>query len=112
MYATILESAGFATAEAAGVHEALEQIATSVPAAVVVDLRLGSAETGLELCQRLAAQPETKHVPLIVVSGVVDPQTRSALNAIGCAAILIKPVLPDALLDAVVRIIPRSPQTS
>ena len=108
MYATMLESAGFATAEAADVPEALEQIATSVPGAVVVDLRLGAAQTGLELCQQLAARPDTKPVPLIVVSGAVDPDTRGALETIGCVAILVKPVLLDALVSTVARVVDAS----
>ena len=105
LYVEMLENDGFATAAVPSVSDALKLISVRPPAAVVTDLRLGSGQTGLDLCRHLAADPVTRSIPVIVVSGDVDGATRSSLESAGCSTILIKPVFSNALVAAVVRTI-------
>ncbi|MGZ8742949.1 MAG: hypothetical protein ACXWXO_08510 [Nocardioides sp.] len=51
------------------------------------------------MLQALKAEPETRDIPVIVVS-IVDERARGV--ALGAAAYLVKPVSRDELLDALV----------
>ncbi|RZT12014.1 GAF domain-containing protein [Kribbella sp. VKM Ac-2569] len=66
------------------------------PAAVLLDIRLPGID-GWAVLQALKAEPETRDIPVVVVS-IVDEQARGA--ALGAAAYLVKPVSRDALLRA------------
>jgi signal transduction histidine kinase/CheY-like chemotaxis protein len=68
------------------------------PAAVLLDIRLPGID-GWAVLQALKTEPETRSIPVIVVS-IVDEQARGA--ALGAAAYLVKPVSRDALLSALV----------
>ncbi|TCN41937.1 GAF domain-containing protein [Kribbella orskensis] len=68
------------------------------PAAVLLDIRLPGID-GWAVLQALKTEPETRRIPVIVVS-IVDEQARGA--ALGAAAYLVKPVSRDALLNALV----------
>jgi signal transduction histidine kinase len=66
------------------------------PAAVLLDIRLPGID-GWAVLQALKAEPETRDIPVVVVS-ILDEQSRGA--ALGAAAYLVKPVSRDALLRA------------
>ena len=58
------------------------------PALVLTDLGLPEMH-GLELCQRLKADPRTADIPVVAISGL---EMRAEATAAGCAAFLHKPV--------------------
>jgi signal transduction histidine kinase/ActR/RegA family two-component response regulator len=66
------------------------------PAAVLLDIRLPGID-GWAVLEALKSEPETKDIPVIIVS-IVDERSRG--TALGAAAYLVKPVSRDALLDA------------
>ena len=66
------------------------------PDAVLLDIRLPGID-GWAVLQALKAEPETRDIPVIVVS-IVDERARGA--ALGAAAYLVKPVGRDDLLTA------------
>ncbi len=76
----------------------LEEVRRVHPAAVLLDIRLPGID-GWSVLQALKAEPETRDIPVIVVS-IVDERARGV--ALGAAAYLVKPVSRDELLDALV----------
>jgi CheY-like chemotaxis protein len=65
------------------------------PDAIVLDMKL-PVQDGWQVLEHLKRHPETRHIPVHIVSGVVDGGTQAALRA-GAVAVLTKPVEADAL---------------
>ena len=63
---------------------------------MLLDIRLPGID-GWAVLQELKSEPDTKDIPVIVVS-IVDERSRGA--ALGAAAYLVKPVSRDDLLEA------------
>lgn len=67
------------------------------PALVLLDLRLPDAD-GLAICQELADSPETCDIPVIVLSGMGQPDIVRRARAAGGHYFLRKPYDPNVLL--------------
>jgi CheY-like chemotaxis protein len=74
----------------------LEAVRRVHPDAVLLDIRLPGID-GWAVLEALKEEPETRHIPVIVVS-IVDERARGV--ALGAAAYLVKPVSRDDLLTA------------
>lgn len=70
------------------------------PAVVLLDLHLPDT-SGEEVMRRLAARPETRDVPVVVVTGGADEPRLDALRALGVRGVLQKPFAPSDLVAAV-----------
>lgn len=70
------------------------------PGLVLLDLRLPDME-GAEVARGLRGQPETATVPIVVLSGAVDPEAAESLAAAGVRAFLGKPFPLERLLALV-----------
>jgi CheY-like chemotaxis protein len=96
MYSEYLSYSGLRVAEAPSGVRALERAREQTPDVVVTDIAMPGMD-GLELSRRLRADPPTRDVPIIAVSG--NP-TQRAWEA-GCDMMLEKPCTPDELLQAI-----------
>jgi two-component system cell cycle response regulator DivK len=104
MYVEHLRDAGFGVAEAATGHEALERAFALRPDLVVMDLALPSLD-GWEATRRLKGDLRTAHVPVIALTGhALQRHSQRAAEA-GCAALLIKPCLPEVLVAEIRRVL-------
>jgi len=72
------------------------------PDVVVLDVHM-PGESGLDLCRRLKADPATRAIPVVILSGSVESMTRDAAEA-GADASLHKPFSPLELLGIVERL--------
>ena len=63
-----LEMKGYQVEEAANGKDALEQIEKKPPLLVLLDLQM-PVMNGRELLQKLRAAPDTKDVPVVIISG-------------------------------------------
>jgi two-component system, cell cycle response regulator DivK len=112
MYATWLAQAGFRVHEAHNGLQALERAFECNPAVVVTDLAIPGID-GFELTRRLKADPRTRRVPVLAVTGYsafsADP---SRAERAGCEAILVKPCSPEDLEQAVRRLLAEAQETS
>jgi CheY-like chemotaxis protein/HPt (histidine-containing phosphotransfer) domain-containing protein len=70
------------------------------PAVVLLDLHLPDT-SGEEVMRRLASQPETRDVPVVVVTGGADERRLAAVRALGARGVLEKPFAPSDLVAAV-----------
>lgn len=105
-YAEYLALSGFDVCCADGAEELRELLRMEVPDAVVMDLRLPSAD-GWTLTRELKAHPRTRHVLVVVVSASVLPADVARAQAAGCDAFVPKPCDPERVLVEVRRLLDR-----
>jgi two-component system phosphate regulon response regulator PhoB len=100
-----LEREGFDVAEAGDGEEALLRIAETKPDAVLLDLMLPHV-SGLEVCRQLRRAPDTRGVPIIMLTARGEEADRvRGLNS-GADDYVVKPFSPSELiarLHAVIR---------
>jgi CheY-like chemotaxis protein len=104
MYSAYLEAAGLWVAAASAPAEALDAVQELKPDAIVTDVGFQGRSLGIELVHALKSTEATRAIPLILLSGrsVDDLPAQTRQEADVC---LLKPVLPDALLGTVRRLI-------
>jgi len=90
-----LEEAHSAEAALAAVHD-------SPPDAIVLDVRMPGM-SGLELCRKLKADPETKGIGIVLLTGSEGGTREDAADA-GADALVRKPFSPLELLAVVERL--------
>ena len=96
LYRSILRQAGYTVLTVEDGLTALRCIEDRPPAAVVLDLVLPRL-SGRDVYHELKARPETRDLPIIVVSG----HDVSDLNEAEFACVLRKPLDPESLVAAV-----------
>ena len=95
MYRVALTAAGYAVVAVPDGVDALRVMEQNQPAAVVLDLGLPRLH-GSDVAAEMAAQPDLKTVPVIIVTGEVGN-----LDSTRFACVLRKPINPSQLIDAV-----------
>jgi twitching motility two-component system response regulator PilH len=96
MYRSALREAGYEVGVVEDGTDALWRIDEWTPDVVVLDLALPRL-SGRDFRYELRGRRETRNVPVVIVSGT----DTSDLNPNEFAAILHKPITPDALVKAV-----------
>jgi CheY-like chemotaxis protein len=108
--ALVLNSFGYTVKVAADGHDAWEEVGRCQPHLVVLDIEMPRLN-GCEVCQRIKSQPETKSIPVILVSGRGDSED-VALQA-GADAFLSKPFFLEDLKVKIDSLLSRlAPQTA
>jgi DNA-binding response OmpR family regulator len=100
MYGVGLELAGFRARVTSSDAEARSVLRREHLSAVIADVGAGAAEAW-ELIQLLRTDRSTRDIPVVVLAGRTDPWIGRRAAELGCAALLVKPCLPDALAAAV-----------
>ncbi len=85
---------------AASGPEALEAAAAQKPDLILLDVMMPGMD-GFEVCRRLKADPETAHVPVIMVTALGDPEDRVQGLSAGADDFLTKPVDDTAMFARV-----------
>jgi CheY-like chemotaxis protein len=83
-----------------GPDEAMDRIAERPYDLVLLDL-LMPIEGGIQFLTRLRDMPSTRATPVIIVSAVSDPETRSVCQSMGVRDYVVKPIEREVLLTAV-----------
>jgi CheY-like chemotaxis protein len=91
----VLESEGYVADGASDGVEALAKVRRHPPDALIVDLDLPILN-GCDLVRACRADQETRHLPIIAVSGVIGSEMTRELDVQG---FLSKPFSLDTLLD-------------
>jgi CheY-like chemotaxis protein len=99
---TVLEAGGHQVIEATDGVEALQLASSCQPALVLLDWSMPGL-TGLAVCRQLRADSKFDAVPVIFMSGHLEPAYARAARAAGANDCLLKPVEPDVMLAAVER---------
>lgn len=105
MYVEYLQFQGFRVAEAVNGLEAIERTKELLPRVIVMDLSLPVMD-GWEATRRIKADPQTRHIRVIALTGHAEPaHAKKALDA-GCDDFVAKPCLPENLLAKIREHIP------
>ena len=107
LYRSSLRVAGYAVVAVSDGIDALRRVERERPDAVVLDLGLPRLN-GRDVHRELRSAPDTKDIPIVVVSG----SDTSDLNPDDFACVLRKPISADALLVAVQNCIRRAWRTA
>jgi len=111
LYATTIAEAGYAVEEATNGQEALDKIGDKRPAVIIMDLSMPIVD-GWEATRRIKADPRTKDIVIIAVTGHATNYGLQQAREAGAEAVLTKPCLPADLLrtlDALVPVVPQRP---
>lgn len=106
MYAEFLRFSGLRVEEAANGHEALDKATNLAPDLIVMDLSLPGID-GWEATRRLKADRQTKHIPVVALTGHALAGYSEGARQAGCDAFVTKPCLPEELLNEIQRILLR-----
>jgi two-component system, cell cycle response regulator len=81
-------------------EEALKRVAQDSPDIVLLDVMMPGMD-GIEVCRRLKSNPETAHIPVVMVTALTDAQDRVRGLECGADDFLSKPVNDMALMARV-----------
>ncbi len=96
-----LGAKGYEVSSATSGEKALEQIAAHPPDILLLDLMMPGMD-GYEVCRRLKQSPETRHIPIIIVTGLHEREANIKALEAGADDFIAKP-FDSLLLDARIR---------
>lgn len=108
MLRVTLEAEGYAVIEAPDARVALTAARKQMPDLVLQDLILPDAD-GFELARQLRALPGGREVPIVALSGFLGRIDDARTADAGFTALLVKPIEPSRLAEAVNLLLPRRP---
>ena len=85
---------------AASGEQALEQLRVQVPDLLIVDVVMPGM-SGFELCSSIKADAGLRHVPVILISGIVDEGVMAQAKEVGAVSVVSKPFTPDELFPKI-----------
>ncbi len=86
----LLEPHGYDIRTAQNGIEALEFVALTPPDLILLDLVMPGMD-GFEVCRRLKQDPETWHIPVVIITGLTDREANVRAVEAGADDFLIKP---------------------
>ncbi len=98
----LLASAGFDMVEANDGEAALAAARTEAPDLILMDIQLPLLD-GYEATRRIKAQPDLRHIPIVVVTSYALSGDEEKARAAGCDAYVAKPYSARKLLETIKR---------
>ena len=97
LFHDLLEAHGYTTVATRNGIEALDLARQHRPDLILMDIQLPLLD-GYEATRRIKADPDLKHIPIIVVTSYALSGDETKARAAGCDAYVAKPFSPKALL--------------
>ena len=95
-----LEGDGLAVSEAADGAEALEVVRRARPSVVLLDVMMPGVD-GWDVAEQLAADDETRAIPVVFLSARAAPEDRLRAQQLGAVGYVVKPFDPLELAGIV-----------
>ena len=102
-----LTRVGFEVTIATNGAQSVDWAKTLLPDLIVMDLNLPGLD-GCEATRRLKSQPETKHIPIIVLTADTTRKSREQALAAGCDDFELKPIDFQGLVGKIRSLVSRS----
>jgi len=105
---TVLEKSDFKVVSAGNSDQGMLMLIREKPDLVVLDVIMSSVLDGLSMSQRMADNPDLRHVPVIMVTSIANTDYLALFptdESIHIDAFLTKPIAPVELLRQVDRLI-------
>jgi two-component system, cell cycle response regulator len=103
-----MEVAGFQVLQANNGKKALALAASQQPDLILMDVRMPGM-TGIETCEQLKTQPDTAHIPVILITAYNDNETMRQAQAARADDVLLKPFDVHSMFAKITVLL--SPQT-
>jgi DNA-binding response OmpR family regulator len=107
MYAEYLTQSSCRVDEAEDGREALAKALGTRPDIIITETRLPGI-SGVDLCTLLRRDPATQAMPIVVVTGEAFAADVTRAERAGADTVLIKPCLPETLLQEIKRLVRQS----
>lgn len=95
-----VQIAGFDYCPASDAATAVREAHKTHPDLIVLDLMLPDAD-GFEVCRQLKSEPDTRDIPVLILSALEGEDERRKGREYGVVDYLTKPFDPDRLMDAI-----------
>ena len=89
-----LEGDGYTVVGAESGESALAAIAEHHPDLILLDIMI-PAPSGFDVCVKVTRDPATRHIPVLLMSGLQDPINWRRGLEVGAVELLRKPLKPD-----------------
>lgn len=100
-YQTVLSAFGFTVILLGDSSFALDRARLEQPNVILTDVRMPVLD-GFQLCQRLKADSETAHIPVILITGLsVRVDEKQQADAVGALTIVERALRPQALVELI-----------
>lgn len=106
LLAEVFEDHGYEVTAAASGPEGVEKAFALIPDVILMDVMMPGL-SGWAAVSRLKADPRTRHVPVVMMTGRLVEAAKSATGPSEAVAVLQKPIPVDLLLETVDRAIGR-----
>jgi CheY-like chemotaxis protein len=100
MERTLLQRVPYDVITAGDGEAGVEKAVAERPDLILMDLVMPKVD-GLEATRRLRANPETREIPILLLTTVNEVEKAKQAIEAGCHAFLTKPFVPSALLTRV-----------
>ena len=110
MYTDYLEFSGFRVAGAADAVRGLKLADELQPSLILMDAALPGL-TGWDAIAELKANPRTRHIPVLMLTGHVLGDARQRALAAGADGFIAKPCLPDELTRHITAVLQKEHQS-
>ncbi len=87
-----------------GGDELLAKIPECDPDLVICDVIMPGTD-GYDVCQQIKSDPNSLHIPVILLTGTFEPFDRDRALAVGCSDIITKPFEARKLVETVERLV-------
>jgi CheY-like chemotaxis protein len=87
---------------------ALEKLPDVKPDIVLCDIIMPEID-GYEVCRRVKSDPQTAHIPVLLLTGAFEPFDQERANRVGSDGFLAKPFEPETLITKVKDLLARAP---
>jgi len=108
---TRLAKAQYAVFAAADSEQALAMVQAKDPVAVILDVQMPGGG-GLSVLSKLKADPKTSSLPVMMLTGERNAETVLQAMDAGADDYMVKPFLPDALMERVSRLVNKAGKVS
>jgi CheY-like chemotaxis protein len=104
MIEALVQARGYQVTAVSSGAKAIDVALTAPPDIVLLDLNLPGQYDGFDVCTKLRADPQTRTVPVVIISAMDDDESRARASAAGATAYYTKPFSPIALLKEIDRL--------
>jgi len=84
--------------------ELLERLMSTSPDIIVCDTIMPGTD-GYDVCQTIKSDPNTLHIPVVMLTGTFEPFDRDRAMAVGCSEVVTKPFEARKLVETIERLL-------
>jgi len=102
----LLSSKGYSVTGVMDGRSALEEVRANRPDLVILDIMLPEID-GFEVCRQIKEDPDTRHIPVLILTAKKNSQDLARGQQVGCDAYITKPFKSAKVLDMVQELLAR-----